>query len=58
MQCFEKAAKEVQEMMISSCAAYDNIYIVQVYGLLREAHIKVIKPTIILMYFLIFIVQC
>ena len=33
-----KVAKEVQEMMISSGEAHDNIYIVQVHRLLREAH--------------------
>uniref|UniRef100_A0A1X7T0P7 RyR/IP3R Homology associated domain-containing protein n=1 Tax=Amphimedon queenslandica TaxID=400682 RepID=A0A1X7T0P7_AMPQE len=48
LKCFEEAPKEfgapkkVQEMMISSCEAHDNIYIVQVHRLLREAeaHIK------------------
>uniref|UniRef100_A0A1X7TC74 Uncharacterized protein n=1 Tax=Amphimedon queenslandica TaxID=400682 RepID=A0A1X7TC74_AMPQE len=48
LKCFEKVPKEleapkkVQEMMISSCEAHDNVYIVQVHRLLREAeaHIK------------------
>ncbi|XP_019860384.1 PREDICTED: inositol 1,4,5-trisphosphate receptor-like isoform X2 [Amphimedon queenslandica] len=44
LKCFEEAPKEVgapkkvQKKMISSCKAHDNVYIVQVHRLLREAH--------------------